>query len=871
MKPLLVFACAIWLAACSASVEKSGPAPRLRSEIFDGLTADAVWKMPGLKDRVEIARDQYGVPHFYAHNLHDLMLVQGYVVARDRFWEMDIFRRLALGKVSTLVGLAPVLIDFDELFRAINLTERGTMVYDEIYEQMDSKGKSWLDAYAMGVNLYLDHAATGKYGAKAPPEYNELLLGMLFHPSVADLPRWEPRDSIAIGRLQQWMLSGSDIERDLLIGKMQGAMKAAHPDWLPALIHFRPAVTQATIDGWPGVQPGYAPASEDGVLNTFRNMREAFPLLLWGDNGSNNWVVGPSKSASGHVLVANDPHLIMTNPPLFYQAHMNTAEQKGEEAWNAYGVVFPGIPVLMIGHTDRIAWGVTVLGYDVLDVYKETLTADGKSVLRGAQTVPIKHSNQVYCHGYSDECVTRPLAYVPGHGPRAPHSDQDGDFYTFRYTGAEPTQDFKAFAELMKAQNVSEALKAIGLFRVGSQNFVVGDVDGHIAYIGSGNVPVRDSQCPQPPYVPLDGASGKCEWQGYLPDSEIPMEVDPAKGYLATANNDIVGTSFDNDLTNDTQYYWESRDMGFRIKRLTDLLEEKDKFDVSDMERIAADVYSVEGSLIAPRLVQAGDAATGLGITVSPAAREALEYLRKWGYYARTGVKDPFTNHMPSDVEIEDSVATSIYYTWTRYLKDVFTDDEYAAFGLSRPAEDDGYDPLGMARTILYSYEFDNSANLWDDRRTPAVETREEVMLGALEEAVVWLADRFESSTTRDWRWGVVHYIRFFDIYGILGANVRAIGPYPSDGALGTLDAATPLFLQNSYVQLGGAQMRMVTELDPAGVQSWNSLPGGQVLDRESNHYDDLVKYFMTNTTFKVPFQKNDVESNLESLTIALP
>lgn len=864
----LVFCALAFLSACSVDSPETA-APRPASIVFADLNADTHWRLPGLQDRVEVARDQYGIPHFYAANLHDLALVQGYVVARDRFWEMDVFRRLAEGKLSTLVGVAPVLLDVDELFRQISLTDSGTMVYDEIVAALDPETKAMLDAYTVGVNLYLEHAATGVYGAALPPEYNEIVLGMLFQPTALDIPRWAPRDTLAIGRLMQWMLSGADIEGELMLGRMFANMPATLTD---ALARFRPAVTVATMNDWAGVNPGTAAApftplalAPGGFEAHMRKMREALPALLFTDAGSNNWVVGPEKSASGHVLVANDPHLIMTNPPLFYQAQFNLKEMGGREAWNAYGVVFPGIPVFMIGHTENVAWGVTVLGYDVLDVYRETPVDNGAAVLRAGKKIPVKYSAQKFCHGYSDECVTRMLPYVPGHGPRVQHEDE---FFTFRWTGREPTADFFAFIRLMTAGGVDAALDAITDFRVGAMNFVIGDTAGNFAYFGPANVPKRDPACPQRPYVPLDGASGKCEWQGYLSMDELPRSKNPAQGYLATANNDIVGTTFDNAPANDALYLWSSRDMGFRMARLKERLEAKDKFTPKDMESIQADVFSYEGKLIAPYLVAAIDAAPG----ASPAVKKAADYLRKWTYQTTTGVEDPFTGAKPTAEQIDDSVATSIYYTFRRLVKPRFVGDELAAYGIEVPDESDGYDVVGVARILLHALQAPGDAGfLWDDVATAGTETREDIVVAVMQETVDWLAARFDSSDQGTWNWGKVHILRFADPYGFAGANVRAIGPYPNDGALGTLDAATPIFLFGNYAQLGGPVMRMVTELDPAGVKSWNSLPGGQVHDRNSPHYDDLVPYFMKNETYAVPFAKADVRANLETLTVVEP
>jgi penicillin amidase len=874
MSKLLTLLCAAAaFAACAPRDTQPGPAPRVPSIVFAGRDADALWRLP-VRERVEVARDAYGIPHIYARNPHDLALVQGYVVARDRFWLMDVFRRLAEGKLSTLVGALPILLDFDQLYRSIQLTDRGELVYEKMYAAMEPQGRELIDAYTAGVNLYLDHAATQTYGARFPPEYNELVLGLLFHPAPGDIPRWTQGDSLAVGRLLQWMLSGTEIDRELRLGAMFAALP---PTLTTALVRFRPAVTTATLDGWPGVSPGApsAPAFRpltlggDG-LRRFDDLRRAFPGLLWSDGGSNNWVLGPSRSASGNVLVANDPHLILTNPPLFYQVHFNLTEMKGKEAWNAYGVVFPGIPVIMIGRTERVAWGVTVLGYDVMDLYKEELTRAGTAVRRGTQAVPITYSDQRFCHGYSDDCVTRRIAIVPGHGPRIQHDD---DFVTFRWTGAEVTQDFKAFITLMTTRDVPESLAAIRDFRVGAMNFVLGDVAGNIAYYGPANVPVRDPRCPQPPYVPLDGASGLCEWTGYIPLDELPRAVNPPAGYLATANNDLVGTTFDNDVTNDAAYYWFDRDAGYRIARIRELLEAKPAHTAADMQRIQADAQSYEGRVIAPYLAAAVAKARAEGMAVPAAVQDAAGYLERWTYDTAIGVANPFTGAEPTKQQVADSVATSIYYTFMRLIKDRMAGDEAAAYGIELPSEQDGYEPVGAARILLHALQDPAAAGfLWDDVRTPGkVETREDVIVAVLDESAAWLADHFKTTDMDAWNWGKLHTSMIFDLYGILGADVRAIGPYPNDGAAGTVDAGTPLFLFGKFAQFGGPVMRMVTELDPKGPKSWNSLPGGQVHDRASPHYDDLAEGFYTNKAFPVPFAKDEVAANLEALTVVLP
>jgi penicillin G amidase len=881
LRPIfLATVAALFIPACHAT-----PPEPVTSHVFKNVSVDTVWHMPGLRARVEIGRDIYGIPHFYASNVYDLLYVQGYQIAQDRFWQMDMFRRVSRGDLSTMLGVAPILMDVDEMMRAINLTDDGRMVYDVIVEEMTSEERAFLQAFCDGVNLWLEHAATGVNGAQLPPEYNELLLGMIQQPAAMDIPRWKPADSLAMGRLQQWLLSGSDAGREVLLGRLheatvnQGALRNT-------LLRFAPAEHAAVLDDWEGIQPPaapttsapYAPLSIDGAstLEKLGAIQDAFPFSNHGDWGSNNWVLGPSRTESGHVLLANDPHLALFNPALFYQAHFNTTvlgNDKGE-AWNAYGVVFPGIPVLMIGHNERIAWGVTVLGYDVYDVYREEVVLDGTAVRRGAETIPIEYSPQEYCHGYSGECLTRPLAYVPGHGPKLPG---DAEFLTFRYTGRESTHDFRAFRDLMTATDLNTAFLAIRQFKVGAQNFVVGDIYGNFGYLGQANIPIRDPACKQPPWMPLDGASGNCEWLGYLDESQIPFSINPPSGYLATANNDTVGTTFDNDPGNDAQYYLYNRDVGFRAARIRKLLDAQEKFTPADLERIQADTFVREGERLAPYIVTAGLERPEL---VTAPMQVALGYLAAWAYGTPTGLTDPFTGVEPTDQEIVDSVAASVYITFLRLLQDNLVTDEHEMLGLLDKAPGialvgalDVHGILGAYRVALYALENTTAAaNIWDDVRTMnVVETKEEILLKTLGEAVEWLTQRFETTDQSTWRWGKLHYARFYDPYGYLGADVRSLGPYPNDGAATTVDAAHFGFMGGDHPQLSGPVMRMVTELNPERIRSWNSLPGGQVHDRWSPFYENLVEYWMTNTSYEVPFYQEDVKAQLHSLTVVLP
>ena len=838
------------------------------SAVFNDRAFDDTWQLPGLQAPVELARDIYGIPHIYAETVQDMALTQGYLIARDRFWQMDVFRRLATGQLTTLAGVVPLVIDVDELFRAINLTQDGRMVYEVIYETMEEADQQLLEAFADGVNLYLDHAATGKQGARMPPEYNELLFGILASPSAEDLPRWKPSDSLAIGRLQQWLLSGSNPERKLLFGELDEKSQGAQADWFDWLVRFQPPVTSATtLHDWPGVVDGAPAAEPDTALVRLRRLREAFPQFFPTDVGSNNWVIGPGKSASGNVLVANDPHLMMFNPPMFYQAHVNLKELGEPDGWNAYGVLFPGIPIFMIAHTENIAWGVTVLGYDVMDVYEEEVSEDGRTVRRGNDQIPIEYSMQTYCHGYSGECIDRPLAYVPGHGPRIGGRD---DFHTFRWTGHEPTLDFKAFIELLDATTVPEAMDAIAHFRVGAQSFVIGDIRGNIGYYGASNIPLRNPACPRPPYLPQDGASGDCEWLGYAPREQELQVLNPERGYVATANADIVGTTFDGNLENDELYYWYTRDEGYRMGRLQQLLDAQESFDKLDMERMQADHYSLEGAMLAPHVVTAGTNRPDL--VDSAAVAEALQRLDEWSYFTPTGLPNPFLDDdIPSAREVADSVATSIYYTWIRLLADTLLANKYDYWGLPTPGYD-GYSPLTASRVALHALRNpDDAGGVWNDVSTVKEETAEEIILLTLAMAVEWLTERFGTENQNEWTWGTLHYVRFADPYGFLGADVRAVGPYPRPGAHGTLDAGGYTFMNDSYVQLAGAQMRMITELQEGRIRSWNSLPGGQVHDRESPFYDNLGAYWMTNTTYEVPFYTEDVAGKIYRLTLVVP
>jgi penicillin amidase len=902
-------------------------------------TPDAVLGLPLPSGPVHVAVDSLGMPHIYGPDLNSVIFVQGYETAKARFWQMDAFRRVAEGRLSELFGSLTLSMDIE--MRTVFTTRDGRRLEQALWERVQRDAPDLAvtaQAYADGINAWLADLRAGRHGAVMPPEYT------IVNVTPNQLANWRPQDTLAIGRLQAYSLSET-LEEELFFAELAASS-------LPEAVRldvFRSApAAPATVlppDGAMTAAPrtvaAPAPAADvqtprqppAELLHSVRTMLEENARFnpfggSRGVRGSNNWIVSPQLSENGFAMLANDPHLQLFNPGIW---HMVQLDSGGD--MRVTGVNFPGLPGLILGHNDFGAWGATVSNFDVTDIYVEQVTTpvdypnSPRTVLFKGRQVPVLRIVEEF--GLPSGTTSAVIEVVPHHGPMVPDPNPNDNVVglaatnmSFRWTGHEITLDSRFLTKLNQARNVAEFKDAVRDFAVGGQNWVWADVSGDIAYFPYVLVPQRPKGTV--PYLPMDG-TGSAEWLDdghgntvWLPEDQFPQAVNPPQGFLATANNDQLGYTLDNDPLNDPVFFAFTDDIGFREQRIQDLLSNRaglrpanGKISLTDMSAYQYDTVSLEATRLVPFLFAAASARPDL---VTADMQDALDRLHSWGtdkpglpaWSSSSGVdpQDERDDFPPRDTPItaderDDAVAASIYAAWvTRLSQAVFVDD-FAGTGIGAPGDDfatkgllhilediDSTDP----NFVVHTKGANGESTLWDDKTTPEVETRDEIMLRALSDGLAFLQGLVGSAQPQDWLWGRVHRVAFQHFFGQAGIETFNIGNIPAPGNRFTVNVASYDLNAKAladFVFSEGPSQRFVAVLDPAGVRSVNSLPGGDNgnpcagpgvpqacgLDAKSynhinpaNHYGDRIPDWVNGKTFDYRVSREAVAADTQEL-----
>ncbi len=881
---------------------------------------------------VDVVRDKDGRPHIYASTMADAVRVEGYLVAQDRHLQVEFFRRAAEGRLAEVLADADAsVIDTDISFRHLGLFRTAKKQYAALTPEL----KTLVDAYADGVTQYFRALRNREVALPA---------GILIIQADA-FTDFTGEDALAIARLQTYSLSydaDSDLSWTLNLEALKKTFPASSADAKIAkrsgmaqdVFRFAPWDPTTTTTDYPmgvgGTKPtGKAPNVIDLGSRTKRyrsGLRWFKDLIAPEGSGSNNWAVAAGRSATGHALVASDPHLSLSAPSVFWPVSMEVASADPTKQWKVAGISFPGIPGIILGHTDHIGWGATVAGYDVSDVYAETLTPDGKGVTFKGQTVALETIDEEIKLQGGGSFVYK-VQVVPHHGPILPEITADHKVLpldpakgalSIKWTGFDATNEVAAIFGLLQAKNVDEAREQLKQFKVGGQNWMIGDTDGNILWTSHVNIPKRDigalgwdsaTMTGTLPCFVLPG-DGSAEWNGFLGSDLVPWEKNPAVGFLATANNDNIGDTLDNDPSNDKlpdgspMYLGCSFDLGFREGRIKERLQKLDKTTPEDMASIQGDVRSAMGSRLTPVLLTAIEHAEaelktpGMFADLSAIVKDpgydattiaaVKDLLTKWGtesdYEAASGM-DPATNlPLPESgdtaKEVRAAQATLVFNTFlVRLLNRVFADE----FGLAGRQVDSQMRAKAILSlslndpTKLATYDATSGQSiLWDDLTTPELESKDERMIRALLDALGTLSKN-AGATPGEYRWGAYHTIRFEAIVPIFGqlaippiGNKTFPSGFPRHGDNYAVDVAgfsygsTPDKMPN-FAYGHGPTQRFVVDMDPAGPKAWNALPGGAIWDSQNPHFADQAELWRRNQTHAVPFLVADVIAAAES------
>lgn len=537
-------------------------------------------KLAGLSEPVQVYRDKYGVPHIFADNMNDAARALGYVHAGERMFQMEMQRRAGQGRLSEIVGAD--MLDIDKFTRTLGLYR----LAQSSFAAMSPEAQSYFQAYAEGVNMWLD-----THKSKLPPEF------MLLH----DRPeKWQPADSVVWGKLMGLQLS-HNYPLEMLRAELAGKVPPEKMQWL---FPMPPAGTPVTT------QPGAVDETQHAGDNAGANLAA---LLGLDHAASNEWVIGGARTASGKPILANDPHLGLEAPILWYLARIVTNEG------SVKGATVPGLPVVLLGQNDRLAWGFTTTGSDVQDLFVETvdpanphnyLTPGGsEAFVAHDEIIHVKHAPDVVLkvratrHGPVLSDINARMAGLAG----------TGKVMALAFTGlGDKDRTSEALMRINRARNAAGLLDALKLYQTPPQNIVYADRDGAFGYINPGLVPVRKKG---DGLMPVDGASGEYDWVGAVPFEHMPQIANPGIGYVFNANNAIVGPD-------SVDYFGQDWEEDYRARRLQQFFDLVDKFTLAKSAEMQADHLSLAAKDLLPLL-----------LSLTPKddrAQQALDLLRDW-------------------------------------------------------------------------------------------------------------------------------------------------------------------------------------------------------------------------------------------------
>ncbi|MBI4260179.1 MAG: penicillin acylase family protein [Actinobacteria bacterium] len=750
--------------------------------------------LPGLAGPVEVIRDTWGVPHIYAGSLEDLFTAQGYVTASDRLWQMDFLSRISSGRLSGLVS--EMALSLDRFFRTVGLNRAGRAAvagYDDLSHTM-------VQSYIRGINAWIA-------SMPAPPvEYR--ILDLEVEP-FADGDEGAARGA-AIGAFMAWILStnwDAELLRVEIAGKLgYEAMLSLFPD----------------VSTEPGVVIAGKRAGETGRRGALDILSTA-PIQPKGQ-GSNNWVVAGSRTASGKPLLANDPHLVVQMPAIWYETHLSAP------GYEVSGVTIPGVPGVVIGHTAHHAWGFTNVGGDCQDLYLERLNEDRTAALYDGEWEPVTvHREEIDVRGHDEPVVlevpeTRHGPIVDSYmiGSTQPTVIEGGitETYALRWVGHDRTIQPSTLVRMAQAGSFQGFREAARDWACPGQNMVYADVEGHIGYQCTGWHPIRTKGDGT---IPVPGWTSEHDWTGYVPFEELPWSEDPAEGFLATANHKIHDDSYPHLISKDFL-------PPFRARRIVEMITATEKHSKLTFAKMQFDTTSLPARRIVPRLLE-----------VEPAddrQKEAMAHLAEWDHSLTTS-----------------SVGACIYEVWSVHIaREVL---------LPRLGEELFQHFYGRRQwTNAFQYQvlpdlLDFPSATWFG--ADGTGARDDVLRRALSAAIDFLTAELGDDTS-GWRWGALHKARFVgqlamipDLEDVFTAGVVEHGGDEQTVLQGQFE---PGYSYDVVVVPSWRQIIDLADVD----SSLGVFTVGQSGNPASPHFNDQVQLCGDGEYHRLPFTRAAVE-----------
>lgn len=553
---------------------KRGALPEYEGEILSS----------SLESEVRIFRDERGMPHIYAENEHDLYFATGFVMAQERLWQMDLIRRATTGRLSEMFG--PSMVQTDLFLRSLEITNKSKMI-------LSSENPEIIDcmkAFADGVNEYIDNA-----GRKLPPEFR--ILGYKPDP-------WKLEDIANIIGYMGWDLAGGNLTADIFNYKL---FKKLGYDKGSSLV---PDFKADTLSVFPDFRlSDTALKSAEEFISSIDKLKS---LGIASFSGSNNWAVSGAKSVTGKPILSNDMHLGLSSPGIWIQIH-----QVIPGKLNVTGVAVPGQPFIVAGHNEKIAWGMTNLMVDDIDLFAEKINPENKSQYLFENEWRNMEVRTEIINIKGDEADTLSLSFTHRGPIVSGFRGIDDAVLSMRWSGNDMSDELKGVYLLNRASCWEEFRTALSSFNSVSQNFVYADVDGNIGLNTGGGIPVRKGYGS----IIRNGETDEFDWKGYVPFYQLPSSFNPENSYVSSANNKTV--------SDDYPYYISFRFYPpYRIGRIREMIEEKEKLGLDDFRRMVTDQHSSYAALLTPHILKLKNKQSAM----TPVESDALNLLEKWDY-----------------------------------------------------------------------------------------------------------------------------------------------------------------------------------------------------------------------------------------------
>jgi penicillin amidase len=770
------------------------PLPKLEGEI----------RIKGLHAPVQVLRDSWGVPHIYAEDEHDLFMAQGFVQAQDRLWQMESNRRLASGRLSELIG--PPTLELDRLVRTLGVM-RAARREVASYNPSDLNR---LNAFAAGVNAFIEHRKDS-----LPLEFRLL--------NVRPEP-WRPEDSIAWAKMMA-LLGGKNWQEEIVRAMLEQKLgrEKAHE-----LLGYN--------------QPGTPTIIPPGL-----NLASLWPLPLHIQNSfvptlggaSNNWAVNGSHTATGFPLLANDMHLVLRVPSVWYEMHLVSGE------YDVIGLSLAGVPGIIVGHNRDLAWGITFGYTDVQDIFLERMNPDkpGQYFYKDQWLQAVLIREEIRVRGEKNPVIHEiwETRHGPIISPQVPVTQALKYALAFKWSAHDPGGMLQAVRGLNTARNWEEFKSAAQNWSEPPVNLVYADNKENIGYVLGSRIPIRSQGHGRGPF---QGWTGENEWLGYVSPNQKPFLLNPERGFVATANNRVVSSGYPRYLSTDYA-------SGYRAARIEQVLSQNGEKSIDDFRTLQGDFKCLPAAQFIAALE---------GIEVqSPDARELLNRLRSW-----------------DQVLGPDSVGGAIYSVlFYRLLENTFRDelgpvaDRFFGVGLTY------LEPLNRfsqhSRVIFQRLMADPNSYWFDDINTPERENLAHILEKSLTETAAFLRQQLGTDPS-SWRWGKLHQIEMPHPLGSVKPldRILNIGPYEVGGHFSTVwqSAVNP-----------GMDFRLtgwtVSNRHIYDLKDWDRSLGAIVPGQSgmfgSPHYDDQVEMWLKVDHHPLYYSKAKVESEAKHVLVLEP